>query len=105
MSAEKREGRRAHARLYRGTAKKLGSRASQECSVRGDKGQCEVTSRVRETTKDRLFQEGGHRAGQRSGVGHRVPPQVEKRVTEEGTTEGRVSRRGKAEPESEMAEP
>jgi hypothetical protein len=58
MSAKKREGRRAHARLYRGTAKKLGSRASQECSVRGDKGQCEVTSGVRETTKARLFQGG-----------------------------------------------
>jgi hypothetical protein len=34
-----------------------------------------------------------------------VPPQVGQRVTEEGTTERGVSRRGKAKPESEMAEP
>jgi hypothetical protein len=34
-----------------------------------------------------------------------VPPQVEKRVTEEGTTERRVSRRGKVKPEKRMAEP
>jgi hypothetical protein len=30
---------------------------------------------------------------------------VEKRVTEEGTTERRVSRRGKVKPEKRMAEP
>jgi hypothetical protein len=34
-----------------------------------------------------------------------VPPQVGKRVTEEGTTERRVSRRGRAKPEKRMAEP
>jgi hypothetical protein len=33
-----------------------------------------------------------------------VPPQVGQRVTEEGTTERGVSRRGRAKPEKRMAE-